>query len=46
MVGGSPAIVSAVVAALAPRGVRHLDLPIAAAHVWTLLQDRGQQADT
>ena len=37
-IGAPPAIVNAVVNALSDYGVRHLDMPITPAKVWTLLQ--------
>ncbi len=44
-VGSPAAIVSAAIDALAPLGVRHLDMPIAAELIWTLLRDGGGRAD-
>ena len=40
-VGAPPAIVAAVVDALRPFGVEHLDMPIRAQDVWRRLQSRG-----
>jgi carbon-monoxide dehydrogenase large subunit len=36
-----PAIVNAVVDALAPIGVRHVDIPVKAEKVWRILNDKG-----
>ncbi|MBM4114065.1 MAG: carbon monoxide dehydrogenase, partial [Phycisphaerae bacterium] len=40
-VGAPPAIVNAVVDALAHLGVRHLDIPITPEKVWTILREKG-----
>jgi aerobic carbon-monoxide dehydrogenase large subunit len=40
-VGAPPAIVNAVVDALWHLGVRHIDIPITSAKVWTLLREKG-----
>ena len=40
-VGAPPAIVNAVVDALAHLGVRHIDIPITPEKVWKLLRDKG-----
>ena len=40
-VGAPPAIVNAVVDALAHLGVRHLDIPITPEKVWRILKDKG-----
>ena len=40
-VGAPPAIVNAVVDALAHLGVRHIDIPITPEKVWTILKDNG-----
>jgi carbon-monoxide dehydrogenase large subunit len=40
-VGAPPAIVNAVVDALAHLGVRHIDIPITPEKVWTILKDKG-----
>jgi carbon-monoxide dehydrogenase large subunit len=37
-IGSTPAVVNAVVDALAPRGVTHLELPVTASKVWAVLQ--------
>jgi carbon-monoxide dehydrogenase large subunit len=38
-VGSAPAFISAVLDALAPRGVRHIDMPVTPAKLWSLLND-------
>jgi carbon-monoxide dehydrogenase large subunit len=38
-IGSTPAIVNAVVDALRPFGVRHLDMPLRAERVWRALQE-------
>jgi aerobic carbon-monoxide dehydrogenase large subunit len=40
-IAAPPAIVNAVVDALAPLGVTHVDIPIKAEKVWRLLRDKG-----
>jgi carbon-monoxide dehydrogenase large subunit len=40
-VGSPAAIVNAVVDALSPYGVRHIDMPLAPARVWKVLRDHG-----
>jgi carbon-monoxide dehydrogenase large subunit len=40
-VGAPAAIVNAVVDALAPLGVTHIDIPITAPKVWQILHDKG-----
>jgi len=40
-VGAPPAIVNAVVDALAHLGVRHIDIPITPEKVWTILKEKG-----
>lgn len=40
-IGSVPAIANAVMDALAPLGVRHLDLPLTAQKVWQAIQDAG-----
>jgi aerobic carbon-monoxide dehydrogenase large subunit len=40
-VGSPPAVVNAVVDALSPLGVRHLDMPVTPARVWQALHDHG-----
>jgi carbon-monoxide dehydrogenase large subunit len=37
-IGSTPAVVSAVMDALSPYGIRHLDMPLAPLRVWTALQ--------
>jgi carbon-monoxide dehydrogenase large subunit len=39
----SPAIVNSVVDALAPLGVRHIDMPLAPEKIWRLIHQGGQQ---
>jgi carbon-monoxide dehydrogenase large subunit len=39
----SPAIVNAVVDALAPLGVRHIDMPLTPEKIWRLIQKGGRQ---
>jgi carbon-monoxide dehydrogenase large subunit len=40
-VGSPPAVVNAVVDAISPFGVRHLDMPVTPARVWQALHDHG-----
>lgn len=40
--GSLPALVNAMMDALAPAGIRHLDMPFTAARVWTALQQAGK----
>jgi aerobic carbon-monoxide dehydrogenase large subunit len=40
-IGSTPAIVNAVLDALAPLGVTHLDMPLTAARVWDAIQQAG-----
>jgi carbon-monoxide dehydrogenase large subunit len=40
-VGAPPAIVNAVVDALAHLGVRHIDIPVTPEKVWTILKEKG-----
>lgn len=40
-IAGSPAVINAVVDALSPYGVRHIDMPAKPEKVWRLIQDRG-----
>jgi carbon-monoxide dehydrogenase large subunit len=40
-VGALPAVMNAVIDALAPLGVRHLDMPATADRVWRAIQDAG-----
>ena len=44
-VGSPPAIVNAVVDALAPFGVTHMDMPCTPARVWAAMQGRPDAAD-
>jgi carbon-monoxide dehydrogenase large subunit len=37
----SPAVVNAVVDALAPLGVRHIDMPLKPEKIWRILQTHG-----
>jgi carbon-monoxide dehydrogenase large subunit len=43
-VGSPPAVVNAVVDALSPHGVRHLDMPLTPAKVWGALRENGVDA--
>ena len=43
-VGSPPAVVNAVVDALSPYGVRHLDMPLTPARVWAALRENGVDA--
>jgi carbon-monoxide dehydrogenase large subunit len=42
-IGAAPAVVNAVVDALAPFGVRHLDMPLTAEKVWRVMQTNRRQ---
>ena len=44
-VGSPPAIVNSVMDALAPFGVRHADMPLTPAHVWSAIQGRPLRTD-
>jgi carbon-monoxide dehydrogenase large subunit len=44
-IGSTPAVQNAVVDALAPWGVRHVDLPLTGERVWRALRGRGTGAD-
>jgi carbon-monoxide dehydrogenase large subunit len=44
-VGSPPAIVNSVMDALAPFGVRHADMPLTPANVWSAIQGRRQRTD-
>jgi carbon-monoxide dehydrogenase large subunit len=44
-VGSPPAVVNAVVDALAPFGVRHADMPLTPANVWMAMQGRPVRTD-
>jgi carbon-monoxide dehydrogenase large subunit len=41
-IGSTPAVVNAVVDALRPFGVRHLDMPLRAERVWKAIQSSGK----
>jgi aerobic carbon-monoxide dehydrogenase large subunit len=43
-VGSPPAVVNAVVDALSPYGVRHIDMPMTPARVWAALRENGVEA--
>ena len=43
-IGSTPAIANAVMDALAPLGIRHLDLPLTPLKVWQAIRDAGQRA--
>ena len=43
-VGSPPAVVNAVVDALSPYGVRHIDMPLTPAKVWGVLRESGVEA--
>ena len=43
-VGSPPAVVNAVVDALSPHGVRHIDMPMTPARVWAALRENGVEA--
>ena len=40
-IGATPAIANAVVDALSPLGIRHLDLPFTPERVWRAIQEKG-----
>ena len=40
-IGATPAIANAVIDALSPFGIRHLDLPFTPERVWRAIQDKG-----
>jgi carbon-monoxide dehydrogenase large subunit len=44
-VGSPPAVVNAVMDALRPLGVRHADMPLTPANVWSAIQGRPQRTD-
>jgi aerobic carbon-monoxide dehydrogenase large subunit len=44
-VGSPPAVVNSVLDALAPFGVRHADMPLTPANVWSAIQGRPQRTD-
>jgi carbon-monoxide dehydrogenase large subunit len=39
-IGATPAIVAAIVDALAPYGVRHIDMPIKPEHIWRIINQK------
>jgi carbon-monoxide dehydrogenase large subunit len=41
-IGSTPAVVSAVVDALAPFGVTHIDMPLTPQKIWRLCQEQKQ----
>ena len=41
-IGSTPAIHNAVIDALAPFGIRHLDMPLTPARIWAALEATGQ----
>ena len=43
-IGATPAIVAAVVDALAPYGIRHLDMPIKPENVWRVINKKAGAA--
>lgn len=43
-IGATPAIVGAIVDALAPFGVKHLDMPIKPENVWRIINEKGGNA--
>lgn len=40
-IGAPPAVVNAVIDALSPLGVRHIDMPLKPKTVWRVLKDKG-----
>ncbi len=44
-IGSTPAVQNAVIDALVPWGIRHIDLPLTSERVWRALQDAGVSAD-
>jgi carbon-monoxide dehydrogenase large subunit len=44
-VGSPPAVVNSVLDALAPFGVRHADMPLTPASVWSAIQGRPLRTD-
>jgi carbon-monoxide dehydrogenase large subunit len=44
-IGSVPAVANAVIDALAPLGIRHLDLPLTAHKVWRAIQEAGKAAE-
>jgi carbon-monoxide dehydrogenase large subunit len=45
-IGATPAVQSAVIDALAPFGVRHIDMPVNGERVWRALQDAAPRGDS
>jgi carbon-monoxide dehydrogenase large subunit len=43
-VGSPAAVVNAVVDALSPYGVRHVDMPLTPSKIWSLLRENGEEA--
>ena len=43
-IGSTPAVHNAVIDALAPFGVKHIDMPVNGERVWRALQDAGSGA--
>jgi aerobic carbon-monoxide dehydrogenase large subunit len=44
-IGSTPAVVNAVVDALSPLGIRHIDMPLTAQRVWRAMQAAGDGGD-
>ena len=44
-IGSTPAVQNAVIDALVPWGIRHIDLPLTSERVWRALQDAGVSAE-
>jgi carbon-monoxide dehydrogenase large subunit len=44
-IGSTPAVVNAVLDALAPFGVTHLDMPLTPARVWAAIRDAGEAGE-
>jgi carbon-monoxide dehydrogenase large subunit len=43
-IGATPAVHNAVIDALSPFGVRHIDMPVNGESVWRAIQDAGRRA--
>jgi carbon-monoxide dehydrogenase large subunit len=43
--GAAPAVINAIVDALASRGVRHIDMPATPEKIWRALRDHGNSAE-
>jgi carbon-monoxide dehydrogenase large subunit len=43
-IGSVPALANAILDALAPLGIRHLDLPLTAAKIWQAIEGVGRRA--